>query len=172
MTIPGRTDGGLAGARSLVSAGLQCVHKILESVAGSPGVAGWARRAADSSECSGLLCQDQMPSGFDIAGTYSRRCCTCSRGSLVGRAWRSSWWGWWGWLPAPLPARGWGGTISRLRRWEGSSGLQAKSHPPAPPRPPWGDRKLEDNVKQCCNCPSRCCGWRSSLTTPDYGWEG
>lgn len=72
-------DGGLAGARSLV--GPQCGHKLLGPLGGArPG------GRAHSPECSGVLCQDQAPSGFGEASTNSGRCYTCSRGSLAGRA--------------------------------------------------------------------------------------
>lgn len=160
-------DGGWAGARSLARP--QCGHKLLGSVLGSQGgVSGWAKRAARSPECSSPLRQDQTPSGFGIAGAnpiVSGRRCTCSGGSLAGRAWRAGRSGRWGWLPAVLPAWGWGGIPSRLGRWEGSSGIWAKT-------PPQGTQKAEGKVEQSCNCSNRCCGWKSFLTSPDYRWEG
>lgn len=123
-------DGGLAGARSLV--GPQCGHKLLRPAPGPQRGPGQQGRAP-SPECSGMLYQDQTPSGFGEAGTNPGKCYTCTRGSLAGRAWSPSRSGQWGWLPAVLPAWGWGGTTSRLGRW---SGLQTKS-------PPQGTQKAE-----------------------------
>lgn len=79
-------------------------------------VSGRARRAAHSPEHSCPLRQDRTPSGFGTAGTnpiVSGRRCTCSGGSLVGRAQSTNRSGCWGWLPAVLPAPGWGGSASR-----------------------------------------------------------
>lgn len=125
-------------------------------------VSGWARRAAHSPENSGPLHQDRPP-GFGTAGAnliVSGRCCTCSGGSRVGRVQSTNRSSWWGWLSALLPAQSWGGSASRLRGWEGSTGLWAKT-------PPLGTGK-----SAFCDCFNRHCGWKSFLATPDYRWEG